>query len=166
MNRKGLTLLEVFMIVVVIGVLVALFVPWIGGGGHPCVRTINCANNLRQLYKLGTVFAASHKGEWPSAKGADFWLYLTRTKPPLIEEEWMEIFACPIRDETLNPGETDYLGPLIPWSQLKPSDPIAADKPGNHGPNENINVLLKDGSVLEIGPDDPFWKKYANVLGP
>jgi hypothetical protein len=48
---------------------------------------------------------------------------------------------------------------------LNASDPIAADKEGNHG-GESINVLLKSGDLVEATPGDPLWKKCREVLGP
>src|SRR5574341_1411621 len=132
MNNRGLTLLEVLVIIVVIGILASLLLPSIGGGCRPN-RTIACASNLQQLYKLGTVYASSHKGAWPDATGEDLWLSFTRTIPPLIEADHVSLLSCPLRDEEAAAGECHYRGPRRPWAKLGPNDVLAADREGNHG---------------------------------
>src|SRR5438046_848896 len=115
MHRKALTLLEILVIIVVIGILAGLLLPH-GNGGHlQRARMTSCAHNMVQLYKVAALYSSSHKGEWPTAKGEEFWLSLTRTIPPLIEPDQREILACPVRDEELQPGETHYRGPRVPW---------------------------------------------------
>lgn len=163
MNHRGLTLLEVFILVILIGVLCALFVPAIPCGGHR--KSVSCANNLMQLYRLGTIYAATHQKEWPAASGEDLWLSFTRTKPPLIEPEHRSILSCPVLGED-DPGETHYRGPRLPFKGLQSGDPLGADKPGNHGEGYGGNVLLKDGSVRETNVGEPLWKKCVDVLRP
>ena len=86
--------------------------------------------------------------------------------PPLVPSEELGLFSCPVRDEELGAGECDYLGPIKPFGQLKPEDPLAADKEGNHGEGQPINVLFKDGSVLDAAPGDALWKKCRAILSP
>jgi len=161
MNRKGLTLLEILTIVVVIGIIAVLLPP--PGHGHlRRAKVTSCAHNMAQLSKLASVASAK---EPAFTLGKEGWLSLSRMKPPLIEAEMRTIFACPVRDEDLASEECDYRGPRVPFSTLSASDPVAADKQGNHGDGKSINVLLKNGSVLEIGPDDPLWKRCNEVLG-
>ena len=76
-----------------------------------------------------------------------------------------EVLVCQVRTED---GLTcaDYRRLVAPWNELRPSDPVAADRVGNHSPGEPLHVLLKDGSVLELGPDDPLWKRCGELLGP
>ena len=162
MNQRGLTLLEVFILVIVIGILAALFIPPTCGDG---LRT-NCSANLGQLYKVGTIYASMHKGEWPGIAGDELWLSFTRTTPPLIEEEHRAILACRVQGEECAPGETHYRGPRVPWKQLRPGEPLAADKPGNHGDDYGGNVLFKDGSVHEAALRDPLWQQCAEKLRP
>jgi hypothetical protein len=150
MNERGLSLLEVCVIVIVISILAALLVPGLHepGIGHP--RRVACANNLMQLYKLGTVYSSTHKGQWPDLSGDELWLSFTKTTPPLIPPEYAEILACPWREEDCAPGQTDFFGPRVPWKKLGPGDPLGGDKPGNHGEQEGGFVLFKDGRVEEV----------------
>jgi len=156
MNNRGLTLLEIVVIVVVIGILAALLTPCI----PPTRCGISYDDNLRQLYVLGTVYASTHKGNWPDTKGGALWMSLAKTSPPLIEPEQLELLGCPVRGDW-EPGQCDYLGPGKPLSELKPGDAVVACKPGNHGDAASGNVLLKDGSVVEVPFTDPIWKTLA-----
>jgi hypothetical protein len=113
---------------------------------------------------LGTVYAASHKGHWPDVPEGNYWVFCSRTTPPLIEAESRAVLRCPAREEPND--ECDYRGPKVPWTALLPDDPIAADRHGNHGDDDSINVLFKDGSVMEAALDDPRWKRWNEVLGP
>jgi len=166
MRHQGLTLLEVLAVIIVIMLLSALLLPPMCGSGLRKAKQTACASNLQQLYQLGTVYASTHKGEWPKSTGEDLWLSFTKTVPPLVRPDELLIFACPVRGEDPEPGECQYLGPRIPWNQLKPGDPLAADKEGNHGEEYGGNVLFKDGSVMEYGSSDARWKKCREVLSP
>jgi hypothetical protein len=86
--------------------------------------------------------------------------------PPLIEPDHAAILHCDISDHELGPLETNYRGPLLPWKKLTGRDALAADREGNHGESESINVLFKDGSVLEAAPGDALWKKCREALRP
>ncbi|HLJ77212.1 MAG TPA: hypothetical protein VKT75_07355 [Acidobacteriaceae bacterium] len=88
------------------------------------------------------------------------WLSFANTSPPLIPAEELAVLACPVRGEW-EPGGCDYLGPKTPYTQLKPGDALAADKPGNHGEGHAGNILLRDGTVREIEDSDPIWSTLA-----
>jgi type II secretory pathway pseudopilin PulG len=158
MNTRGLTLLEVIVIVAVIAILAALLLPAVTPGlgeGH----RIGCAGNLRQLYQLGVVYSSTHKGQWPDAKGENLWLSFTRTTPPLLEPDQIEVLGCPVLREDPSPGQTDYFGPWQPASSLEQTGILGGDKRGNHGVEHGGNLLYKDGSVIEIAQSDPRWKE-------
>jgi type II secretory pathway pseudopilin PulG len=152
MRKRGLTLPELLAIVAVVTILVALLVPGLHDGRRGN-RGTGCASNLRQLYQLGTIYASTHQGRWPEAKGEDLWLSFTRSTPPLLELDARRVLACPLRGEELEPGQTDYEGPLQPASTLKPGDVLGGDKSGNHGEGDGGNVLHRDGSLTEARPD-------------
>lgn len=165
MNNKGLILLEVLVIIVVLGILVVLFVPPICDHGQILrAKMASCANNLVQLKKLGNAYAASHNGHWPEPQRENYWVSFTKLKPPLIDQDHLEILSCPVRGEVLGPDECDFLGPTVPWSQLGASDPVAACRAGNHGEGYPMQVLLKDGSVMEAKPGDPLWERCEALL--
>src|SRR5262245_12442810 len=163
MNNRGLTLLEVLVIIVVIGLLAALFLPV--SVCRPS-RTVRCLSNLQQLYKLGTVYASTHKGEWPAATGENLWLGFRRMVPPLIEADHAGILHCDDLEHGLGPDETNYRGPVASFGRIGANDPLGGDKPGNHGEEYGGNVLLRDGSVLEAAAGDVLWKKCRELLRP
>jgi hypothetical protein len=162
---------EIFASVFIVAFLAALLLPTIhsrgcldGCRGGDCGLQVRCGFNLTDLYQLGTVYAASPRGQWPEVQNGNCWLFLTKTTPPLIEAEHREILRCPVLEHSER--DCDYRGPMVPWSSLRPDDPIAADRRGNHAEHKSINVLLKDGCVLEVEIDDPRWKRWNELLGP
>jgi len=163
MNHRGLTLLEAVAIIAVICILAAVLLPV-----SVCCprRQVACLSNLQQLYKLGTVYAMSYKGEWPDATGKDLWLSFRKMVPPLIAEEHASLLHCSVLDHELGPDETNYWGPLAPFKRLGIADPLGGDTPGNHGEEYGGNVLFKDGSVQEWERDHPRWKEYATRPTP
>jgi hypothetical protein len=123
-------------------------------------------SNMRQLYALGTIYAKNNNGEWPKAVGSGQWIAFTKTTPPMIEKDEVELLWCPLREGEARPGDCHYRGPRTPFAQLGSQDPIVADLEGNHGEGEPVNVVLKDGSVFEAAPGDTLWKKCREVLSP
>jgi len=43
------------------------------------------------------------------------------------------------------------------------NDPVAADRPGNHGSGEGGNVVLRGGSVKSVPEADPAWVRAAST---
>ena len=41
------------------------------------------------------------------------------------------------------------------------TEPIVADRPGNHGPGNGGNVLLKSGALQTCTERDPLWAQAA-----
>jgi hypothetical protein len=130
----------------ILGILAALLLPAIAKATERA-RVTACANNLRQLMSLQMTYMSTFGGakkELPLETGSGFWLKLSKTTPPLVDD--MEIYLCPV---LARPGERpcDYLGPSEPANGLKSGDPLGADREKNH--REGGNVLLKDGSITE-----------------
>src|SRR6185436_3409563 len=86
---------------VIIGILAALLIPAITKATQAAQAT-SCANNLRQMWTLQSVYASQFGGPkklMPTETGAEFWLKLSQTQPPLVDPIEMEIFICPVRGD-------------------------------------------------------------------
>ena len=164
MNTRGLTLIEVLVILAVIAILAALLLPPLEPGIRRA-RQMSCANNLRQLHQLATHHASTHPGEWPSLQEGGLWLSLTKCQPPILDQTELEVLLCPVKGDPIV-GTCDYRGPRLPFTSMAPRDIVGADLPGNHGDVEGGTVLFKDGGALDLDPQDPLWKASAGKLFP
>jgi prepilin-type N-terminal cleavage/methylation domain-containing protein len=164
-REGGFTLVELLVVIVIIGILAGLLLPAIAAAIDR-TRVLNCANNLRQLYQMGHIYATAHRGRWPSERGEALWIYFRKTNPPLLEGEHAQICFCPVKGDVENPDGCDYRDPAHPWSQYRGADPIGADKPDNHGPQRGGNVLKLDGAVMEYGLDEDVWVQLTDKLSP
>ena len=120
-------------------------------------RRERCRIQLGQIYLSLTFSPKGWKDpDWKKVPpGPDFWIACDEWPgpPPGFREEWL---CCPVRNV---PGQIDYRGPLRAIDELTDDDPIAADRPGNHGPEEGGSVLLKNGTIRQVPRGDPLWKR-------
>ncbi len=159
MKFKGWTVRERLVSIVVVGLLSFFFLPAV----TPPIgiaRKKSCACNLRQIYQVGVTYASSHQGRWPAATGSALWQSFTKTSPPLLSAEDLEVLLCPVKGDSIL-GDCDYLGPRQPASSLKGGDALGACTHGHQDEESKGWVLLKDGSVKEVEFSDPLWGTLA-----
>jgi len=164
-SRKGFTLVELLVVIVIIGILAGLLIPAIISAIKEA-RVAACGHNLGQLYRMAQVYQARYRGRYPTGQGSAFWLTFQNCNPPLIEAELSDLYFCPFKGEVQGPGATDYRGPAKPVSQCSAADPIGADLEGNHDAAYGINVLRMAGDVQRVFRNDPLWDACDAKLSP
>lgn len=129
-------------------------------GAFAHARVVSCANNLRQLWTMQTVYMSQFGGrmkKMPEDIGSAFWIALTKTQPPLIDGAELEVLVCPLTHEKPRAGFTTYRGPPAKVSSLAGDDVVGCCDAGDH-PDGSINVLKKSGDVLTVKPGDALYK--------
>lgn len=133
--------------ILVPALIAALLVPAILKS-HRQAKVVSCVSNLSQLWKMQYVYMSQFgdRKHMSPGLGAEFWLDLTRTRPPLVDETVRDIFCCPCRETNL---PCDYRGPSRPVAELPDNGVVGGDRIENHS-GEGGNILRKSGDILNI----------------
>lgn len=108
--RRGMTLIELMVVVAIIGVLVAMLLPAVQSA-RESARGAMCKNNMRQIGLAILQFCDTHHGEFPQWSHTDpavSWIYTLAPNMESVDE----IRICPsdpFRVERLNAKATSYV---------------------------------------------------------
>ncbi len=122
---------------------------------NPAADT-TCANNLSQLWKMQCVYMSQFGGRMkamPKETGKDFWLALSKTQPPLIDETILDIYVCPVSGLEAKAGVCSYAGPVQTVSRAAQNDPVGLCDDEGHG--DEVILLRKSGDVMRVPREGP-----------
>lgn len=123
-----------------------------------------CSHQLSQLWKAQIAYSSEYGGRparLPGETGEDFWLKLLRTPTPLLSDS--KLLVCPVSGDKEGPGVCSYRGPKSNVNLFGDSDPVGADKDGNHGAGRGGNVLGKHGVVETCSASDLKWIQASKM---
>ena len=176
MKRRGLTLVELLVVIAVIGILVGLLLPAVLSA-RSSGRRSQCANNLRQLGVAVQQFHERHgmlPAYWGSMTGRPrdhFGGWLLHLLPDLGEQAFFDTFSIPG-----HPGVTVEFLQTTTGSMIAPQIPASADyQPGTWVTSTTsvINAvgisipIVKSELVGQVGtpPQGPWYESSTVIVG-
>jgi prepilin-type N-terminal cleavage/methylation domain-containing protein len=162
-RRKGFTLVELLIVIVIIAILAALLLPAITAALLAAKET-QCVNSLAQIGRLAELYRKNYGSNQfllPTETGSAWHTKLKTT----VGQNDNALWECSVLG---SPGNIDYMGPANnvngPTYTLK--NPIAGDLTTNHPApttsEQNVNALTKGYQVIRITQPMAEWTKYTD----
>jgi hypothetical protein len=96
--------------------------------------------------------------KWDAAgRGREF--FANKDKWPCYQKMEFDP-CCPVKNQR---KEIDYRGPARPLREIRNDEPIASDRPGNHGPGKGGNILMKTGQVYTVPETHALWSAASQT---
>lgn len=166
--RRGFTLGELIVVVLVLSLLMCLFLPLAREAGFKNAKITNCGSHLSQLTRAMyeySITGCAPEGSFPSGPlGGEWWRLLH--KNGAIDDR--RVLWCPVAAANTTVGATDYWGPAVNPNTLGSGDAIGCDRPGNHGddPDVALNWVAKSGDVHKTPASSPKWASIRRTVKP
>jgi prepilin-type N-terminal cleavage/methylation domain-containing protein len=170
-GNRGVTLIELSVVIAIIGVAVLGMSPFVQKARERAYQA-TCANNLRRIGVALYQYALDHNNTFPACANLnELMAALTDAKSLYAEDP--SIFLCPNRRQReAGPGENpgakiSYMYASGLRADSAPGEPLLADraegqalsKTDNHG-RRGINVLYVNGEVKwQTEPPNAKWVK-------
>ena len=110
MKKRGFTLVELLVVILIISVLAGFLVPAVFQGRKKVAR-IQCTNNLANIGKLALIYADDNKGQLPVADTEEPRAYesLNLLAEQISDARKGEMYVCPAsQDEELERERVAY----------------------------------------------------------
>jgi type II secretory pathway pseudopilin PulG len=172
-QTKAFTLIELFVIVVILALLVATLVPAVAASKRKAQR-IKCTNNLKHIGLSFRLFSTDHGDKFPETTSTN----KSGVREYLWQSNFVASYFCTLSNELAAPKillcPTDTRKPAINYAALtdanvsyfagldadetSPSILLAGDR------NLTINGIEARGGIVEIHPTDHFgWSKVMHL---
>ena len=169
-QRRAFTLVELLVVIVILGILMALLLPAIAAA----IKNAKITSDGSQLSQLAksmynySITKVEPEGSFPQDLGGNFWKTLY---PKEVADH--KVFWCPVAASNTVVGATDYMGPDTNSNLLSASEAMGADDHPNkdlHGhtsdPDVAYNWVSKSGDVHKTPKSSPKWTSLLSTLQP
>ena len=162
---RGFTLVELLVVIVIIGILMAILLPAIAKAIFNA-RLTRCGAQVSQLVKACYNYSVTKtpvEGAFHDNTSGPAWvLWLYQSNEVT---DW-KVFNCPIKGGG-GPNVTSYRGfknptgtPPVTVNQAPPEAVVIADTNNDHGTEADVamNYALKSGSAHRVPANTPYWQ--------